>query len=195
MNNYNGESFPEDLRQLTEESYEIAEVLKERLNESNCPTLEDLYKQNNDKVYTNKSLFKQHGYGVNSNSLKGMYVFGEKSNGIVIPVYVGISRDIYRRLKEHGWGKPRKTATLAYLIADNKYRNIGKMEGHKHIFNVVSKNLRKEIDNNADVPRAIRDVQQFYVAIFEIDCDYKLYFHEVAIAGILKTKWNSFRTH
>ena len=25
--------------------------------------------------------------------------------------------------------------------------------------------------------------------------DYDLYFLEVAIAGILKTKWNSFRTH
>lgn len=195
MIDYKDESFPENLRLLTEESYEIAEFLRVKLNESNCPTLEDLYKIEKDKVLTNLSFFKQHGYGVNSNSLKGLYVFGKQDNGIVKPEYIGISRDIYRRLKQHGWGKTHNTATLAYLIADKEFRNAFELSGQPFEFNVVSKNKRKDISNNADVQKAINLVKQFKVAIFPIDCDYKLYFHEVAIAGILKTKWNRFRTH
>jgi hypothetical protein len=195
MNNNNSESFPEDLRLLTERSYEIAEFLIEKLNEFNCPTLKDFYKIEKDKVLTNLYFFKQHGYGVNSNSLKGLYVFGEQHNGTVKPVYIGISRDVYRRLKQHGWGKTHNTATLAYLIADKKFRNAFKLPGQPFDFNVVSKNKRKDISNNADVQKAINFVKQYKAAIFEIDCDYKLYFHEVAIAGILKTKWNRFRTH
>ncbi len=121
-----------------------------------------------------------------------MYVFGEKDENI-IPVYVGISRDIFKRLKQHGWGKTHNAATLAYLIADKEFRynsNVRELG-----FSVVSKSQRKHIENEADVPKAKELVRRFKVAIYPIENDYELYFHEVAVAGILQSKWNSFRTH
>ena len=38
-------------------------------------------------------------------------------------------------------------------------------------------------------------LRNFKVALYPVLNDYELYFYEVALAGILKTKWNTFRTH
>lgn len=48
-------------------------------------------------------------------------MFGEQQCDMIIPVYVGISRNIYDRLRQHGWGRHHKAAKLAYLIATEKY--------------------------------------------------------------------------
>ena len=192
MTNYKGESFPENLKLLTKKSYEIAEHLKNRLNQSNCPTLQELYYLKNTRRYKNKALFEKLGYGTISTRLKGLYVFGEQKSEIIEPVYIGISRDIHTRLKQHGWRERNNEATLAYLITKKKYRYSFKLEEQEFAYTVVSRTLRKHVDIDE---RAKNDVRQFKVAIIPIESDYELYFHEVAIAGILKTEWNSFRTH
>lgn len=38
-------------------------------------------------------------------------------------------------------------------------------------------------------------IRNFKVVLVNIENDYELYFLEVALAGIFKTKWNSFKTH
>ena len=47
------------------------------------------------------------------NELKGLYIMGQTSKNKVIPVYVGISRTIFRRIRQHGWGKNHNECTLA----------------------------------------------------------------------------------
>lgn len=39
------------------------------------------------------------------------------------------------------------------------------------------------------------EIKNFRVIIIPEENDYDLYFMEVYLAGKLKTKWNSFRTH
>lgn len=45
----------------------------------------------------------------------------------------------------------------------------------------------------------VRDnfVKKCKVVVFRLEDeqDYSLYFHEAAVAGILRSNWNSFRTH
>jgi hypothetical protein len=48
---------------------------------------------------------------------------------------------------------------------------------------------------NDDLSAKKEVVRNLHVALIPVQEDYDLYFLEVALAGILKTKWNSFRTH
>jgi hypothetical protein len=112
----------------------------------------------------------------------GLYIIGEKMNGEVIPIYIGISRTVYRRLRQHGWGKEHNQCTLAYLIA-NEEKHESKWANKRSLF------------PKTDLIEARDKVQNFRVVLYSVENDYDLYFLEVAIAGILKTKWNSFKTH
>jgi hypothetical protein len=38
-------------------------------------------------------------------------------------------------------------------------------------------------------------LRNYKVALYPVLNDYELYFYEVALSGVFKTKWNSFRTH
>lgn len=42
---------------------------------------------------------------------------------------------------------------------------------------------------------AKEEIQNYKVALYAVPKDFDLYFLEVTLAGIFKTKWNSFRTH
>lgn len=53
----------------------------------------------------------------------------------------------------------------------------------------IHKKFEKELTSKKEM------VRSFKVALFTVKKDYEIYFLEVALAGILKTKWNSFRTH
>jgi hypothetical protein len=56
------------------------------------------------------------------------------------------------------------------------------------------KTYRATITNDDMLP-AKKLIQNFKVALFEVQNDYDLYFLEVALAGKFRTKWNSFKTH
>jgi hypothetical protein len=93
-------------------------------------------------------------------------------------VYVGISRAVFRRLRQHGFGKLNNEATLAYLMAKNENEEITRASCSNSILEP-----KKEILRN------------YKVALYPVLNDYELYFYEVALSGVFKTKWNSFRTH
>jgi len=114
-----------------------------------------------------------------NNEFKGLYFFGEKIGNEIIPVYVGISRTVYRRLRQHGWGKQHNECTHAYLMANKKNKN--------------EKNRAEFPDDLLEIER--QKILSFNVFLYPVEQDYDLYFMEVALAGILKTKWNSFKTH
>jgi signal recognition particle subunit SEC65 len=182
-----GEYIPKDINILLEKSHEIANVLQTKLQANNCPTLDDLYKRKS-RIERQKNVFESLGYKPsfeqkdnpkNKNEFKGLYLFGEEIDGVITPVYIGISRTIYRRLRQHGFGKRHNECTLAYNIAKQK------INFKKERKDFCEKLLFEERDK----------MLKFKVALFEVEEDYNLYFHEIAIAGILKTKYNTFKTH
>lgn len=190
--NYIKEPYPTDLQELLIKANNIATIITQKLNDDDCLTLSDLYKVKSGKTYRKTELWNTLGYspspdkknvneGKTKNEFKGVYVFAEANNDKVNPIYVGISRTIYRRLRQHGWGKKHNECSLAYLMA--KKDNVA----------ISRANIHKNFDE--ELIRKKEEVKSFKVALFPVEKDYELYFLEVALAGILKTKWNSFRTH
>lgn len=188
--NYWNHPYPESFESLIKKSEANLAVLLQQLNDSECKTLDELYKFNNvtNEVKRQKKVFDELGYKPNSrlnkstkvnNEIKGLYIFGESIDGVVKPIYIGISGTIFRRLKQHGWGKQHNEATFAYLIASSKSNHIG---GRKLLPPELLIEQQKLI-------------RQFKVVILPEVLDYDLYFLEVYLAGRLKTHWNTFKTH
>ncbi|WMI70075.1 hypothetical protein [Mangrovimonas sp. YM274] len=184
--NYKKEPYPKCLKQLLLEAHELAIELKDKLSHDSTPILKDLYRVANDKVWRQTNLFEELGYFPNNvsgksgseNEFKGIYVFGEQQGDKVVPVYVGISRTIFRRLRQHGWGKLHNECTLAYLLSNHEDPNITRASVTNEFLNTSKEQLRN-----------------YKVVLHPVEEDYNLYFLEVALAGIFKAKWNSFRTH
>lgn len=124
-----------------------------------------------------RSLLKQHGHPAD---FSGCYVLLERE-----PAYVGISRGVFKRLREHVTGTTHFTATLAYRMA-----------AEEHPF----EGSRSEAMADAAF-RAVFEAKRAYVrtmrvAAVQIDNPVELYLFEVFAALELKTKtWNTFRTH
>ncbi len=183
MNNWENHH-PEKIEQLVKDSLLKAIVLEEKLQDENCPRLSDLYiKEEGKNRFRQVGLFKGLGYEANNkNEFKGLYVFAEEIDGRITPVYVGISRTVFRRLKQHGWGKHHNECTLAYKLAKRKF--------HKE----NPKVKRKEVIED-ELKFGREAVQNLKVALIPVQEDYDLYILEVLLAGYWKTKWNSFRTY
>jgi hypothetical protein len=165
----------------------------EKLNSKSCKKINELYYFEKNRIKRHKENFNNLGYAPNSflknncknlenNEFKGLYVFGDEVKGKIIPVYIGISRTIFRRLKQHAWGKKHNECSLAYLKTREKWLSDGKDIG------------RSTILNNDMLP-AKSIIENYKVVLYHIPNDYDLYFLEVVLAGLLRTKWNSFRTH
>lgn len=196
------EEYPVSLNELLKKVEVTAESILQKLNATNCPIVSDLYeakdtinRKTNEtvvKYFRKADLFEELKYMPNNylsekkknkeNEFKGLYIFGEEIKGNVEPVYIGISRTIFRRLKQHGWGQNHNECTLAYLWANHEYHKSDFKKGRKYFC-------------NDELQLGRLKVQSFKVVLIPEPTDYDLYFMEVALAGILKTKWNSFKTH
>lgn len=184
------ERYQNDLNKLLQEAQKIAKKIEVEFKNPNCPKLNELYKVVHGKTFRDKKAFDESTYFANINStisrpeqnknneFKGLYVFGEEKDGVVIPFYIGISRTIFRRLRQHGWGKRHNKCSLAYLMTKKRVTYID----------------RTTVTND-DLLHAKEKIQNSRIVLIPVKEDYDLYFLEVAIAGILKTKWNNFRTH
>jgi hypothetical protein len=99
--------------------------------------------------------------------------------------YVGISRGVVGRLRQHGMGKTHSDASLAYSMACEK-------APHKLTRSAAMKDdaFRKEFKD------AQRLLHGSSVAFIEIVNPLELYLFEAYCAIELNTsKWNTFRTH
>ena len=122
--NYREEPYPENLEILLEKANEIALTVRSKLSDDITPKLKDLYKVESGKTIRQKDVFEHSGYFPNevsgksktNNEFKGVYILGDLQNNKVVPVYVGISRTVFRRLRQHGWGKLHNECSLAYLL-------------------------------------------------------------------------------
>ena len=115
---------------------------------------------------------------------EAVYVFYE--NGC--PIYAGRSRDLQRRIYEHGARSSRsESATLAFILLRRK---IGQPGGHASPF------TRKQIQDDhshefAEQRKRIRGMQFRFV---EVEDDEEQVLFELYASIALPTKYNSFRT-
>lgn len=191
--NYKNEPYPKDLLSVLNNAEDLARMIDEKLNDDSCKRIKELFCIKEGRIKRNVEIFDALGYVPNTflktnsqntknNEFKGLYIFGEEIENKIIPVYVGISRSVFRRLKQHAWGKKHNECTLAYL----KTRHQCETEG---------KQFYRKISTEEDMLPAKSLIRNFKVVLVNIENDYELYFLEVALAGIFKTKWNSFKTH
>lgn len=106
---------------------------------------------------------------------------------------MGITRRLYQRLREHGWGKLSNQATFAHLIAKQSFKEeqaILKMKTHprKAALKVALEARRTE---------KLSYVRSLKVAVYNIgeEREFDLAFLEMVIAAALTSHWNSFKTH
>jgi len=135
------------------------------------------------------SSFCKDGFGVKS-ILKQLQRRQDFSGCYVLlrdraPFYVGISRGVIQRLRQHVKGKTHFDASLAYLMATEK-------SGHTM--------KRADAMKDADFMKAFTTAQALLrnsdVAFIEIDNPAELYLFEAYCAMELDTfEWNTFRTH
>jgi predicted GIY-YIG superfamily endonuclease len=135
------------------------------------------------------SSFCRQGFGVKSilaelgrnKDFSGCYVLLRGRE----PFYVGISRSVVQRLRQHVTGNTHFDASLAYLMAADE-------TGHRMRRSEAMKDapFRKAFDEAREL---LRDCT---VAFIEIENPLELYLFEAYCAMELDTcEWNTFRTH
>jgi hypothetical protein len=124
-----------------------------------------------------RSLLAKHGL---EEDFSGCYVLVDPQ-----PIYVGISRGVFARLRQHVTGRTHFDASLAYRMAKED-------APHKHTRDAAMGDVtfKKLFESKRDFLRKLK------VATVTIDCPVELHLFEVYAALALKTsKWNTFRTH
>jgi len=132
-----------------------------------------------------RSILKRLG---RSSDLAGCYVIMQKGR----PMYVGISRGVVSRLRQHCNGTSHFSATLAYSVAKRKLSqsSAGKTHGVTRDAAMKDATVREAFDAARQL---LRDGS---VAFIEISNAVELHLFEVYAALELDTgEWNTFRTH
>ncbi len=116
----------------------------------------------------------------------GCYVIMQEGR----PMYVGISRCVVSRLRQHCNGTSHFSATLAYSVAKRKLSSVGKTHGVTRDAAMKDEDVREAFDAARQL---LRDGT---VAFIEIANAVELHLFEVYAAIELDTgEWNTFRTH
>jgi hypothetical protein len=102
-----------------------------------------------------------------------------------LPVYVGISRKVLSRLRQHVRGRTHFDASLAYRIAQRREPTLGR---------------RTAVMENQKFRRAFEQAKAYLttlsVSFVPIENPLELYVFEAYAAMSLRTyEWNTFRTH
>ncbi len=125
-----------------------------------------------------KTLLRAHA---RTADFAGCYVLLEQGS----PLYVGISRAVFRRIWYHARGTKHYTATLAYSIA-----------AHGFVSGLSRSARMADSDFFARFSLARQRIQSCHFASIEITNDLVLYLFEAYCAMELDTSaWNTFRTH
>ena len=101
------------------------------------------------------------------------------------PIYVGISRNVINRLRQHVRGKTHFDASLAYRIAKKNFpHDLTRADAMKNDV------FKAEFDNAKEYISGLK------VAFVEIENPLVLYFFEAYCAMYFDTfEWNTFKTH
>ena len=129
-----------------------------------------------------KTLLEQFGL---PHEFSGCYVLQDQER----PVYVGISRGVIGRLRQHVFGKTHFDASLAFRVAMTKHpdQTIAKLTRSKAMLDPLFGTTFAE---------AQAYLRSLKVACISIENPLELYVFEPYCALELDThQWNSFRTH
>ncbi len=121
-------------------------------------------------------------YGLGrSSDFSGCYVILDGGS----PIYVGISRKVVGRLRQHLLGKTHYDATLAYAMAQGRRPTTG-----------TRNEAMGEPEFRCVFDQVQTDLRMMSVAFVEIENPVELYLFEAYAALSLHTwEWNTFRTH
>jgi len=139
--------------------------------------VQDYFGANYGKVKARKKLFADNLI-IEDKDFKGLYVFLHNNK----PFYVGISKAVIERIRQHVKGSSLASSTLAYKIG----KNIKK-----------SKVTRKEFfqSNKKNIDFIKKFLLEQRVAFIKIDDDDELALYEIYCAMKYKTSLNTFETH
>ena len=136
------------------------------------------------------TVFSQPGQGVASvaatlglkTDFSGCYVLLDGST----PIYVGISRGVINRLRQHMIGTNHFSASLAYAMTK---------KGHG--VPVGTRNMAmKDVDFGASFAQTQLYLRGLSIGFVDIENSLELYVFEAYAAMELRTaEWNTFRTH
>jgi predicted GIY-YIG superfamily endonuclease len=131
-----------------------------------------------------------HKCAVNRNPGMGCYVLYDNASGKQKPFYVGISKDIIRRIKQHVRGSTHNSASLAFLIAKREWElNNGKFTLRRNEA-MRDKKFSKYFKN------AQSKILKSSVKYIQITNPVELHLFETFCAMHLNTsKFNTYRTH
>lgn len=159
MKNFNDEYIPELERIIKDAKNKILELSSMSLHFN-----EIFIKNDKGHMIIIKDILEKYSI-VGKSRIGGIYMF--KENGK--PIYIGISRNIFRRLRDHFLGINKNSASLAFLVSKK----------HKIDIQKVQENMRKN-----------------WTISFLIESNsYKLALMEIFASSHYKTFWNSFKTH
>lgn len=134
-------------------------------------------------------LFSRKGFGPKSianhlgfpKDFSGCYVLSEPSK----PIYVGISRGVLERVRQHMLGGTHFDATLSYAMAKRRCPT----KGHRSV--VMKDEGFRSVFFEAQVY-----LQSLSVSAIQIENPVELHIFEAFAAMALGTsEWNTFRTH
>ncbi len=178
--NYADETIPTPA-ELVEEAKQHAEKIGELRKYSFSELFTEIENKGKTEYHRNTSIWSKE-IGEN-NDLKGLYIFYEDDK----PIYVGISRCILKRLKNHFLGKVHNEATLVYLMLRDKHDQI------HGVYTGVRLELKIFKEERESEQAKMR--KNWKIAIIPEEDSYKMHFFEIYLSCYLKTKWNSFETH
>jgi hypothetical protein len=120
-----------------------------------------------------------------SKDFSGCYVLAKNAK----PIYVGISRSVISRLRQHVTGKTHFDASLAYKIAASKHPQ-------KFMATLSRATAMKLPEFGVSFKNAQRYLRSLNVAFIPIVNPLELYVYEPYCAMQLNThQWNVFETH
>ncbi|MDB4655646.1 hypothetical protein OAE48_02255 [Flavobacteriales bacterium] len=126
-----------------------------------------------------------------SKDFPGLYIFAERKDDKLETAYVGISRMVIQRLKQHTSYSDKSSATWAYLMA--KFPNGEKVP-------VTDKKDAVQFKDKDALTAKIKEQQvemakKYVVTYYPMDDNFLLHLAEPYVACALSAYWNSFETH
>jgi len=196
MKNFKFESYPEKLQNLILDFDERIKKIEESFkNNKTSIKIEDLLNiKDGENAKHNLKLI-----GFEPKTLKefqGAYIFYDPKLKKI--VYVGISRKLIQRLRQHVNHKDPNTASLAYLMAKNE---VAKKKGWNkpedwHVKKGYWKNTKANFKNSKKFREQYQNkIKEYKITFLEFSDNFEMALFEVYAAMKCEAYWNSFRTH
>ncbi len=189
-NNFYGEKIP-SFSMLVDD----LNLIKEKLNSLDLYSFSKFFILRNNEYNINSDFIRtKFSYNCKKkeednhfNTIQGLYILYKNTTA----KYVGVSRNIINRIKQHFTGKGHTVSTLVYLIAREWWEDIKETPylGTRKEFEKDLNNLKKE-----------REIQEemrisWKIGIIPINESYLAHLTELFLSCELETYWNEFGTH